>query len=531
MPKPLSVLLVEDSEDDASFVLRELKRGDYELDWKRVETAEAMRAALDEKKWDVILSDYHMPRFSAPEAFRVVKERGLDLPFIIVSGTVGEEVAVGAMRVGVHDYILKGALTRLVPAIERELREAALRAEQRKMQEHLLISDRMASVGTLAAGVAHEINNPLSAVLANVDFSLEELAGLEQDLRAFSVGPDGHDDVGLDLSAFAPRLTEMKSTLRDAREAADRVRLIVRDLKVFSRSGDEDTSGPVELRRVVDSALRMAWNEIRHRARLIKDYGDIPPALGNEARLGQVFLNLVINAAHAIPEGRSDRNEIRIATKLEGDRVVVEIRDTGAGIAPDVLPRIFDPFFTTKAPGVGTGLGLAICHRIVSALGGTISVDSTVGTGTLIRVLLRIAEDAGLEAETAPSPAQRAGRRGSILVIDDEPMVVGLVRRMLSRSHEVTAASTVNQALARLTAGDRYDVILCDLMMPEMSGIDLHAELLRAYPDEADRMVFMTGGAFTTGARAFLDRVGNPWVEKPFDAKNLCALIETLLVR
>jgi CheY-like chemotaxis protein len=180
---------------------------------------------------------------------------------------------------------------------------------------------------------------------------------------------------------------------------------------------------------------------------------------------------------------------------------------------------------------VGTGLGLAICHRIVSGLGGTISVDSTVGTGTLIRVLLKIAEDTALDLEAPVPPAQRAGRRGSVLVIDDEPMVVGLVRRMLSRAHEVTAATSVHQALDHLSAGDRYDVILCDLMMPEMSGIDLHAELARAYPDEADRMVFMTGGAFTTGARAFLDRVGNPWVEKPFDAKNLCALIETLLVR
>jgi CheY-like chemotaxis protein len=275
----------------------------------------------------------------------------------------------------------------------------------------------------------------------------------------------------------------------------------------------------------------MAWNEIRHRARLIKDYGDVPPALANEARLGQVFLNLVINAAHAIPEGRSERNEIRIATRRDSDRVVVEIRDTGAGIAPDVLPRIFDPFFTTKAPGVGTGLGLAICHRIVSALGGSILVDSTVGTGTVIRVRLKIAENMALDGEAPSPPAQPAGRRGSVLVIDDEPMVVGLVRRMLSRVHEVTAATSVHQALDHLSAGDRYDVILCDLMMPEMSGIDLHAELSRVYPDEANRMVFMTGGAFTSGARAFLDRVGNPWVEKPFDAKNLCALIETLLVR
>src|SRR3954469_5406882 len=137
MGKSLNVLLVEDSEDDAAFVLRELKRSAYEIHWERVETPEAMNEALDRRRWDVILSDYHMPRFSAPEAFRLLEARGVDVPFIIISGTVGEEVAVEAMRVGVHDYLLKGMLTRLMPAIERELREASLRAEQRRMQEQL----------------------------------------------------------------------------------------------------------------------------------------------------------------------------------------------------------------------------------------------------------------------------------------------------------------------------------------------------------------------------------------------------------
>ena len=158
--KSLNILLVEDSEDDGALVLRELRKGDYDIHWERVDTPEAMNEALDRRHWEVILSDYHMPRFSAPEAYRLMKGRGLDLPFIIISGTVGEEMAVEAMRVGVHDYLLKGSLTRLWAVIERELREAKLRAEQRKMQEQLLISDRMASVGTLAAGVATRSTTP-----------------------------------------------------------------------------------------------------------------------------------------------------------------------------------------------------------------------------------------------------------------------------------------------------------------------------------------------------------------------------------
>jgi signal transduction histidine kinase len=473
-----------------------------------VETPEAMHEALDRKKWDVILSDYHMPRFSAPEAFKLVKSRQVDVPFIIVSGTVGEEVAVEAMRVGVHDYLLKGMLSRLVPAIERELREAGLRAERKRMEEQLLISDRMASVGTLAAGVAHEINNPLAALIANLEFSLEELAKVEQ---------------------ANARVSEVKAPLEDAREAADRVRLIVRDLKVFSRSGDEERRGPVDVQRVLESSLRMAWNEIRHRARLEKSYGEVPPAWGNESRLGQVFLNLFVNAAQALPAGRTDENEIRVSTRLEGNKVVVEIADTGSGIPADVLPHIFDPFFTTKPAGVGTGLGLAICHRIVTGLGGSITVDSKVGHGTVFRVTLPITQERGTDPALVPFTAPGARGRGRILVIDDEPMINSILRRMLGRDHEVASCSSVREALDRLKAGQQFDVILCDLMMPEMTGMDLHAELLRTFPSLAERLVFMTGGAFTPAAREFLDRVPNARVEKPFEVQSLRTLIQSLL--
>jgi CheY-like chemotaxis protein/two-component sensor histidine kinase len=379
------------------------------------------------------------------------------------------------------------------------------------MQEQLLISDRMASVGTLAAGVAHEINNPLAALIANVDFALEELNRLDGD---------------------NPCVPEIRSPLQDAREAADRVRMIVRDLKVFSRSGDEERRGPVDLEQVLESSLRMAWNEIRHRARLEKDYGEVPPAWGNEARLGQVFLNLVVNAAQALPEGRSDKNEIRVITRAVNGNVVVEIRDTGTGIPAEVLPHIFDPFFTTKPAGVGTGLGLAICHRIVTGLGGTITVESRLGHGTVFTVTLptrpAVREKGGTNP-SLPAFAPAARGRGRILVIDDEPMINSILRRMLGRDHEVSSASSVREALERLKKDEHFDLIMCDLMMPEMTGMDLHAELLRTNPALAARLVFMTGGAFTPAARDFLDNVPNARVEKPFDVQNLRALVQTLL--
>ena len=506
MGKPLRVLFVEDMEEDALLVLRELKRGGFDVTFDRVDTPEAMCAALGRQPWDIVISDYSMPRFSAPLALALVKERKLDLPFIIVSGTVGEETAVEAIRAGAHDFMVKGKFARLIPAIERELRDASLRVERSRMQEQLLISDRMASVGTLAAGVAHEINNPLACVVANVDLAARAVVE-----RAEKLG-------------LMAEFSDVRDELHDAREAIERIRNIVRDLKIFSHS-EEDKTGPVDIQRVMESTLRMAWNEIRHRARLVKNYGKTPPVQASESRLGQVFLNLVVNAAQAIAEGHAENNEIRISTSVDpAGSVVIEIADTGPGMPPEVLGRLFTPFFTTKPVGAGTGLGLSICHRIVTGFGGSIDVKSEVGKGTAFRIALPPAR-AEVPAE-APNVTLDMGarRRGRILVVDDEPMIAKVVQRALSTEHEVVIG-TAEEALNRIGAGERFDVILCDLMMPQMTGMDLHAELSRVAREQADRMIFLTGGAFTTGARAFLDETPNQRIEKPFDTLHLRALI------
>ncbi len=507
-PKRLRVLLVEDSRDDEALVTMELGRAGYEVVHKRVETARAMREALDLMRWDVILSDYSLPAFSGPEALAIVKGLGVDVPFIIVSGSVGEEAAVAAMKVGAHDYVLKDRLARLCPAIERALRDAAIRDEQRKMREQLLISERMASVGTLAAGVAHEINNPLAAVIANLELMTKDLQRVSADLD------------------IRPRMEEIFEELKDARESADRLRHIVRDLKIFSRSSEEERRVEVDIKRVLDSSIRMAWNEIRHRAQLVKEYGDIPLVEANEARLGQVFLNLIVNAAQAIPEGDAEHNLIQVSAQVDDatGQVVVSIRDTGCGIPADNLSRVFDAFFTTKPIGVGTGLGLSICHRIIANLGGEVELDSEVGKGTTFRVRLRpsrVAEKGAAPVTAVVPPV----RRGRLLVVDDEPMVARAVARTLNGEHDVSIATGAGDALSRITAGERFDIILCDLMMPQMTGMDLHAELLRAVPQQAAQMIFVTGGAFTPGAREFLDNVPNQRIEKPFDPQHFRALI------
>jgi len=390
--------------------------------------------------------------------------------------------------------------------------------ERRRMENQLIFAGRMAAVGTLAAGVAHEINNPLAYIVANIDFVRHQIATFASRISRTGgmAGDMGH------------ALDEAGEALAEARQGAERVRNIVRDLRVFAR-GDEDQSGPVGLRRVLDSSINIAWNEIRHRARLVKDYGDTPMVEANESRLGQVFLNLLLNAAHAIPEGETERNEIRVSTRTDGrGYAVIEIRDTGGGIPPGIRDRIFDPFFTTKSAGEGTGLGLWICSGILSALGGEISVDSEVGKGSAFRVML---PPVSIEA-----PAQTASRQpvdvglpgGKLLIVDDEPMILGALRRAFSADYHVTCVGDGRRAMERIRAGERFDVILCDLMMPEMTGMDLYVELGRLAPDQIERVVFVTGGAFTPRAREFLERVPNARVEKPIDFQNLKLLLRNL---
>jgi signal transduction histidine kinase len=507
----LRVLIADDSEDDYQLIVRTLRAAGYQLVTERVDSGPAMTHQLETRSWDLVLSDWYMPGFGASDAIDVLHSVGIDIPFIIVSGTVGEETAVEAMRFGAHDFLLKDKLARLIPAIERELRDARGRRERRRMQEQLLISDRMASVGLLAAGVAHEINNPLAAVLANLDLAHE-------DAHRLADKPD-----------LPPEMRELLDELGDARHAASRIRDIVRDLKLFSRSEDEKVA-PVDVGRALESSLRMATNEIRHRARLVKDLRPVPPVEANDSRLGQVFLNLLVNAAQAIPEGRASANEIRVSTSVSADdgKVVVEISDTGSGIPPEVQKRLFTPFFTTKQVGVGTGLGLSICHRIVTGMGGSIAVESQVGKGTTFRVLLPPATPRFTTTSPMP-PVPRQGRRGRILVVDDEEPVVRAASRILANEHDVAGATQAQVALDRVKNGERFDMILCDLMMPEMTGMELHAELVKIAPDQADAMVFITGGAFTPRARAFLDRVKNERFEKPFNATQLRALVRERL--
>jgi PAS domain S-box-containing protein len=375
----------------------------------------------------------------------------------------------------------------------------------------LRVSERMASVGTLAAGVAHEINNPLTYVLLS-------LRQIENHLYQHA------DRLPAD---FAERTG---SAVEYAVEGAERVEAIVKDLRMFSRVDDESVQA-VDPRAVLDSALRMVKNDIRHRARLVRDYGPMPAVLANRARLSQVFLNLLVNAVQSLEGGDAQQDEIRVraTTDTEGN-AVVEISDTGPGIRPEHLARIFDPFFSTKPVGVGTGLGLSMCHNVVKSMQGQIRVTSTFGRGATFSVTLPPAPEAVEPfpiSSSRPNLVHRAAR-SRILIIDDDRAVAEALRQALS--HHVT--TTVNNAEAALWAIRRseFDVILCDIMMPGMTGLELYKCLGTVRPDHLARVVFITGGVLTATARAFLADTHAPWLEKPVSEEQLDATIAQVLV-
>ncbi len=392
-------------------------------------------------------------------------------------------------------------------------------SERERLRSELQRAERLASVGSLAAGVAHEINNPLAYVLANLELLAEGLSRGE-------------------LSTLdRTRLAELVDGCRDG---ANRVRRIVGDLGAFARQHEEQTA-PVDLHRTLDTAIGLAENQIRHRGRLIRAYGTAVTVRAHEGRLTQVLVNLLVNAAQALPEtGRADEHSISVVTEPidhgpDDGRVSISITDTGVGIEPALLDRIFEPFFTTKPQGEGTGLGLSICHGIVESFGGRIEVTSAVGIGSTFRIVL---PRCGALTSTDQLPTRReervreAPRRGGgadrsalrILVIDDEPLIGESVARTLE-GHAVHVAHTGGEAIACCDRGE-FDLVLCDLMMPEVSGMDVYEIVRRHRPELAQRFVFMTGGAFTPKAKGFLAQFEGESLTKPFALADLRNLVD-----
>lgn len=508
-PSPsLRVLLVEDSPDDAQLIRIELLNQGYAASITRVDTTEDLARELDGGPWDVVLCDHRLPGMDALSALALVRARGLDVPFIIVSNVIAEASAIEAMRAGAHDFLYKHRLGKLGAIIERETCEADLRSERRRMQQQLLLADRLSSVGMLAAGVAHEINNPLAYVLGNLEFALGRLAS--------------------DQTLGGAERSELQQALEQAREGSERIGRITRDLKVFCGNNVEAARGPVNVRTVMESSIGIAWNQIRHRARLTRHFDRVPLVTGDENRLGQVFLNLLVNAAQALPDEHIEQNEISVAIRTEAGKVVIEVQDTGKGMSPEELARAFEPFYSTKPRGVGTGIGLSICRSIVTDMGGEISCHSSRGAGATFCVRLP-AQEALVHTIQPPRIDLPELPSTRVLVIDDEPALSAVVRRLLRGEHEVVCSVDAREGLELLGRGAAFDVIICDIMMPNMSGIEFFERLRQRHPELTSRVVFMTGGAFHASAQQFLRTVSNPVLDKPFETRALHEVIARVL--
>jgi len=393
-------------------------------------------------------------------------------------------------------------------------------SESRRLRERVALSDRMSSLGTLAAGVAHEINNPLTYVLGNASVVYRDLERLRLAVR------QRRESAGQLLEMVEQTTHAMAEALLEIQDGAERIRGIVVDLRSFSRPDAASHAGDV--RAALEWALRVTELEITARARLVKNLSELPPVRASGAPLGQVFVNLLLNAAQAIEEGRARDEVVEVTTGTDGaGSVFIDVRDSGSGMSSDVQKRIFEPFFTTKPVGKGTGLGLSICHGIVRAAGGSIEVESTPGVGSRFRVRLPISE-VEAKSSTTPRSEQTARLRGRLLVIDDEPQVGTAMRRVLA-GHEVVSATSAEEALSKLSEDPAFDLIFCDVAMPERSGQDLYEELVATQPALADRIVFVTGGTFTPQLTEFLQAVPRPCLSKPFGAAELRDHVERLL--
>ena len=375
----------------------------------------------------------------------------------------------------------------------------------RATQRQLVVADRLAALGLLAAGVGHEVNNPA----AFISLGVQQIARIVKSIRQ--------------TGDAAPHLDRLDGVLADMEEGVQRISSIVGELRAFSRSPDA-VGGYTDVNALIRSAVALVDTELRARARIEMRLGELPPQPGAYQRLSQVFLNLLINAAQAIPLGAPARHRVTLESGVVEGQIRVVVRDSGPGIRPDVLPRIFDPFFTTKPPGEGTGLGLAISFDLVKRLGGQLSVETRVGEGTAFTVSV----PALASPERDPRRPAPGGVRRDILVVDDEDALARVMARELGRGHRVETALGGEDALG-LLEGRWFDVVLCDLRMPGITGPEVYRRTAERSPAQAARFVFVTGAAAAPEEARFLAWAGRPVIEKPFDAEALWVTLDSVI--
>jgi two-component system, cell cycle sensor histidine kinase and response regulator CckA len=515
--RSLRVLIVEDSPLDAELTVQALSRGGYDLTWERVETAAAMTDALARGPWDIILSDYSLPTFSGLAALRVMQSTVEDVPFMIVSGTIDEDTAVSALKAGACDFMLKGHLARLLPAIERELRDVDLRRERARTQavleDRLRQAQKMQAVGQLAGGIAHDFNNLLTAILGYCELVMG------------------------DLDPIDPRYADVAEIQKAGMSAA----WLTRQLLAFSRKAITEPIR-LDLNAVVADMRPMLGRLIREDVTIVLSLATgLAAVMADRGQVEQIVMNLAVNARDAMPHGGTLTIEtVNIAldehyaamhpTVVPGPYVGLIVTDTGTGMTPEVQARLFEPFFTTKEPGKGTGLGMATVHGIATQSGGTVGVYSELGRGTSFKVYFPRADGTAATVD-APLPVIKA-RAGveTVLVVEDADGLRELAKRLLEKlGYTVLVAENAEDALRLFEEYPSIDVLLTDVVMPGISGPDLTRRLIQQQP--ALRVIYMSGYTEDTIVHRGVLDPGIAFLHKPFTADVLGRKIREVLDR
>jgi two-component system cell cycle sensor histidine kinase/response regulator CckA len=511
---PLNVLIVEDCADDAELLLEELQNAGFAPAWKRIETETGYQASLSDRI-DLIFSDFSLPQFSTTRALDLLQKSNLDIPFVVVSGTMGEERAVDILKAGATDYVLKSHLARLGPVVRRALRESAERAERRKLHEQFLQAQKMESIGQLAGGVAHDFNNILTVI-------------------------QGHAS----MLRSRPGLTnEIKGSVDQILLAAERATSLTRQLLTFSRKQATQTR-VLDLNEVVDNMTKMLRHILRADVSLSVDYGAQSFLVRADAgMMEQVLMNLAINARDAMPHG----GKLIISTSDEsigpeyvqlnpqgsvGDFVCLSVTDTGEGIPSENLPRIFEPFFTTKPVGQGTGLGLATVYGIIRQHNGWITVGSEVGQGTVFRIYLPAVKEREDKKIEHPTHREVRGGTETILLIEDEAPLRALDRSILEGyGYEVVEADSAGAALECWREHQsRISLLLTDIVIPGGStGPDLAKKFHAEKPTL--RIIFSSGYSVDVIEKDFNLREGVNFLQKPYSPHRLAQTVRDVLER
>ena len=546
MPSPVPRLYLVQLDEPTCARLREaLRERETSVEVERVSGVEELAAALEEAPADLILLADQDPDLSPEQVLVHLQERRRDIPLLVLAEQYDADRANALVAAGAADYLDLEDLSRLAPAVRREVRQAAVRAGLRRdaskqitrdwrLQALIFQSDRQASMGMLAAGVVHEINNPLAYILYNLEGLCDDLPVLLEALNdcqealARRAGPrEAKQAIGEAAELLDPEMQEeLLDSAREALSGAYRIKDITFGLGTFSKF-DDDQPAPVEIKYPIECAHTLAFNELKYRARLVKELNKVPVINASEGGLSQVFLNLLINAAQSIDEGNVANNEIRVRSWAAAGWIHAEVKDTGKGINPEDMERIFEPFYSSR-PG-GTGMGLPICRDIVESYGGRIQVESEPGVGTRVKVSFPVGGAINDQASGVAEGESSPGHRGRVLVVDDEAPIRTVLKRMLGKEHEVVAVASGEEGKAILAKDTGFDLLLCDMMMARTSGVDLHRWLSEKDPGLAQRTVFITGGTFTPKCREYLDGVDNLKIEKPFDTKTLKKLVADMV--